>query len=161
MESCLSSGLSHCKRYLTDRDFGLVAHLWCIIFFCLSCVISIRGVYLAPVFYHKDSILVTAEYQIPLVEIQCCSTSIAHDFFWFAKVSCRSNAGRELFMHVISSLNAIAHNNSSWWSYVSEFAFFFFSFSCPVRGSKFPGFSKPLLLLSPLPPPSFRTGTTF
>uniref|UniRef100_H3CZS4 Fibronectin type-III domain-containing protein n=1 Tax=Tetraodon nigroviridis TaxID=99883 RepID=H3CZS4_TETNG len=47
-----------------------------------------RGVYLATVFYHKDNILVTAEDQIPLVEIQCCSTSISQDFFWFAKLSC-------------------------------------------------------------------------
>uniref|UniRef100_A0A3Q2NZ52 Ankyrin repeat and fibronectin type-III domain-containing protein 1-like n=1 Tax=Fundulus heteroclitus TaxID=8078 RepID=A0A3Q2NZ52_FUNHE len=47
-----------------------------------------RGVYLATVFYHKDNILVTAEDQIPLVEIQCCSTSIIQDFLWFAKLSC-------------------------------------------------------------------------
>ncbi|KAF7651910.1 hypothetical protein LDENG_00103890 [Lucifuga dentata] len=47
-----------------------------------------RGVYLATVFYHKENILVTAEDQLPLVEIQCCSTSITHDFLWFAKLSC-------------------------------------------------------------------------
>ncbi|XP_023205387.1 ankyrin repeat and fibronectin type-III domain-containing protein 1-like isoform X1 [Xiphophorus maculatus] len=47
-----------------------------------------RGVYLATVFYHKDNILVAAEDQIPLVEIQCCSTSITQDFLWFAKLSC-------------------------------------------------------------------------
>ncbi|XP_072224821.1 ankyrin repeat and fibronectin type-III domain-containing protein 1-like [Leuresthes tenuis] len=47
-----------------------------------------RGVYLATVFYHKENIMVTAEDQIPLVEIQCCSTSITHDFLWFAKLSC-------------------------------------------------------------------------
>ncbi|KAF6723021.1 Ankyrin repeat and fibronectin type-III domain-containing protein 1 [Oryzias melastigma] len=47
-----------------------------------------RGVYLATVFYHKDNVLVTAEDQIPLVEIQCCSTSITQDFLWFAKLSC-------------------------------------------------------------------------
>ncbi|KAK5856666.1 hypothetical protein PBY51_008247 [Eleginops maclovinus] len=47
-----------------------------------------RGVYLATVFYHKDNILVTAEDQIPLVEIKCCSTSITQDFLWFAKLSC-------------------------------------------------------------------------
>lgn len=45
-----------------------------------------RGVYLATVFYHKENVLVTAEDQIPLVEIQCCSTSITQDFLWFAKV---------------------------------------------------------------------------
>ncbi|XP_015248880.1 PREDICTED: ankyrin repeat and fibronectin type-III domain-containing protein 1-like [Cyprinodon variegatus] len=47
-----------------------------------------RGVYLATIFYHKDKVLVTAEDQIPLVEIQCCSTSIPQDFLWFAKLSC-------------------------------------------------------------------------
>ncbi|XP_029293655.1 ankyrin repeat and fibronectin type-III domain-containing protein 1 [Cottoperca gobio] len=47
-----------------------------------------RGVYLATVFYHKENILVTAEDQIPLVEIKCCCTSITHDFLWFAKLSC-------------------------------------------------------------------------
>ncbi|XP_078125286.1 ankyrin repeat and fibronectin type-III domain-containing protein 1 [Sander vitreus] len=47
-----------------------------------------RGVYLATVFYHKENILVTAEDQIPVVEIHCCSTSIIHDFLWFAKLSC-------------------------------------------------------------------------
>ncbi|KAJ3600687.1 hypothetical protein NHX12_031665 [Muraenolepis orangiensis] len=47
-----------------------------------------RGVYMATVFYHKDNILVTADDQLPLVEIQCCSTSITHDFLWFAKLSC-------------------------------------------------------------------------
>lgn len=46
-----------------------------------------RGVYLATIFYHKENILVTAEDQIPLVEIQYCSTSITQDFLWFAKVS--------------------------------------------------------------------------
>nr|XP_043906845.1 ankyrin repeat and fibronectin type-III domain-containing protein 1-like isoform X1 [Solea senegalensis] len=47
-----------------------------------------RGVYLATVFYYKENFLVTAEDQIPMVEIQCCSTSITHDFLWFAKLSC-------------------------------------------------------------------------
>ncbi|XP_041673357.1 ankyrin repeat and fibronectin type-III domain-containing protein 1-like [Cheilinus undulatus] len=47
-----------------------------------------RGVYLATVFYHKENILVTAEDQIPLVDIQCCSTSLTQDFAWFAKLSC-------------------------------------------------------------------------
>ncbi|XP_020782884.1 ankyrin repeat and fibronectin type-III domain-containing protein 1-like isoform X1 [Boleophthalmus pectinirostris] len=47
-----------------------------------------RGVYLAAVFHYKDNILVTAEDQIPLVEIQCCSTPITQDFLWFAKLSC-------------------------------------------------------------------------
>ncbi|KAM7372350.1 hypothetical protein PAMP_009526 [Pampus punctatissimus] len=47
-----------------------------------------RGVYLATVFYYKENILLTSEDQLPLVEIQCCSTSITHDFLWFAKLSC-------------------------------------------------------------------------
>ncbi|KAJ8251867.1 hypothetical protein GJAV_G00226320 [Gymnothorax javanicus] len=47
-----------------------------------------RGVYLATVFYHKENILVTADDQIPMVEIQSCSTSVAQDFLWFAKLSC-------------------------------------------------------------------------
>ncbi|XP_031683453.1 ankyrin repeat and fibronectin type-III domain-containing protein 1 [Oncorhynchus kisutch] len=47
-----------------------------------------RGVYLATVFYRKENILVTADDQLPLVEIQCCSTSVSQDFLWFAKLSC-------------------------------------------------------------------------
>ncbi|XP_051904458.1 ankyrin repeat and fibronectin type-III domain-containing protein 1-like isoform X2 [Hippocampus zosterae] len=47
-----------------------------------------RGVYLATVFYHKENILVTAEDQLPLVEIPCCSTTLTHNFVWFAKLSC-------------------------------------------------------------------------
>ncbi|KAL0992972.1 hypothetical protein UPYG_G00101670 [Umbra pygmaea] len=47
-----------------------------------------RGVYLASVFYNKENILVTADDQLPLVEIHCCSTSITQDFLWFAKLSC-------------------------------------------------------------------------
>ncbi|XP_061702433.1 ankyrin repeat and fibronectin type-III domain-containing protein 1-like [Syngnathoides biaculeatus] len=47
-----------------------------------------RGVYLATVFYHKENVLVTAEDQLPLVEIQCCSTTLAPNFVWFAKLSC-------------------------------------------------------------------------
>lgn len=65
--------------------FSVVADL--ILFW--SHVDLIRGVYLATVFYHKENIMVTAEDQIPLVEIQCCSTSIIHDFLWFAKVICQ------------------------------------------------------------------------
>ncbi|KPP68334.1 hypothetical protein Z043_113000 [Scleropages formosus] len=47
-----------------------------------------RGVYLASVFYHKENILLTPNDQIPLVEIQNCSTSITQDFQWVAKLSC-------------------------------------------------------------------------
>uniref|UniRef100_A0A674CJ61 Ankyrin repeat and fibronectin type-III domain-containing protein 1-like n=1 Tax=Salmo trutta TaxID=8032 RepID=A0A674CJ61_SALTR len=49
-----------------------------------------RGVYLATVFYKMENILVTADDQLPLVEIQCCSTSISQDFLWFAKSSLRT-----------------------------------------------------------------------
>ncbi|KAJ7992622.1 hypothetical protein DPEC_G00280590 [Dallia pectoralis] len=54
-----------------------------VLHFCLVC----RGVYLATVFYNRESILVTADEQIPVVEILCCSTSITQDFLWFAKLS--------------------------------------------------------------------------
>ncbi|XP_028671122.1 ankyrin repeat and fibronectin type-III domain-containing protein 1-like [Erpetoichthys calabaricus] len=47
-----------------------------------------RGVYLAAIFYQKDKILVTQEEQIPLVEIDSCSTSVIQEFHWFAKLSC-------------------------------------------------------------------------
>lgn len=46
-----------------------------------------RGVYLAAVFYHKDSLLVTAEDQIPIVEVDdSYSSSLMQDFLWFTKV---------------------------------------------------------------------------
>ncbi|RXN25235.1 ankyrin repeat and fibronectin type-III domain-containing 1-like protein [Labeo rohita] len=47
-----------------------------------------RGVYLACVFYQKDCVLVTPDDQLPLVEIQSCSTSVTQDFLWFCKLSC-------------------------------------------------------------------------
>ncbi|XP_026119553.1 ankyrin repeat and fibronectin type-III domain-containing protein 1-like isoform X1 [Carassius auratus] len=47
-----------------------------------------RGVYLASVFSQKDSVLVTADDQLPLVEIQSCSRSVTQDFLWFCKLSC-------------------------------------------------------------------------
>ncbi|XP_068610883.1 ankyrin repeat and fibronectin type-III domain-containing protein 1 [Brachionichthys hirsutus] len=48
-----------------------------------------RGVYLAAVFYHKDSLLVTAEEQIPIVEVDdSYSGSFMTDFSWFTKLSC-------------------------------------------------------------------------
>ncbi|KAL4658036.1 ankyrin repeat and fibronectin type-III domain-containing protein 1-like isoform X1 [Arapaima gigas] len=46
-----------------------------------------RGVYLATIFYHKENILLTSNDQIPLIEIQNCSTSITQGFQWFAKLS--------------------------------------------------------------------------
>ncbi|XP_018616903.1 ankyrin repeat and fibronectin type-III domain-containing protein 1 isoform X2 [Scleropages formosus] len=48
-----------------------------------------RGLYVAAVFYHKDSLLVTNEDQVPIVEIDdSCTSSIMQDFLWFAKLSC-------------------------------------------------------------------------
>ena len=48
---------------------------------------SYRGIYLAAVFYHKDSLLVTAEDQIPIVEVDdSYSSSLMQDFLWFTKV---------------------------------------------------------------------------
>uniref|UniRef100_A0A3Q3JHZ2 Fibronectin type-III domain-containing protein n=1 Tax=Monopterus albus TaxID=43700 RepID=A0A3Q3JHZ2_MONAL len=48
-----------------------------------------RGIYLAAVFYHKDSLLVTAEDQIPIVEVDdSYSSSLTQDFLWFTKLSC-------------------------------------------------------------------------
>lgn len=46
-----------------------------------------RGVYIASVFYHKDSLLVTNEDQIPIVEVDdSYSSSLMQDFLWFTKV---------------------------------------------------------------------------
>ncbi|XP_064423475.1 ankyrin repeat and fibronectin type-III domain-containing protein 1 isoform X1 [Latimeria chalumnae] len=48
-----------------------------------------RGLYVAVVFYHKDSILVTNEDHLPIVEIDDSSTSsMMQDFIWFTKLSC-------------------------------------------------------------------------
>ncbi|XP_016335828.1 ankyrin repeat and fibronectin type-III domain-containing protein 1-like [Sinocyclocheilus anshuiensis] len=48
-----------------------------------------RGVYIASVFYHKDSLLVTNEDQIPIVEVDdSYSSSLMQDFLWFTKLSC-------------------------------------------------------------------------
>lgn len=50
-----------------------------------------RGIYLAAVFYHKDSLLVTAEDQIPIVEVDdSYSSSLMQDFLWFTKVPPRT-----------------------------------------------------------------------
>lgn len=51
------------------------------------CYSVCRGIYLAAVFYHKDSLLVTAEDQIPIVEVDdSYSSSLMQDFLWFTKV---------------------------------------------------------------------------
>ncbi|XP_068160896.1 ankyrin repeat and fibronectin type-III domain-containing protein 1 [Antennarius striatus] len=48
-----------------------------------------RGVYLAAVFYHQDRLLVTAEEQLPIVEVDdSYSSSFTTDFLWFTKLSC-------------------------------------------------------------------------
>ncbi|KAI4878931.1 hypothetical protein NFI96_017667 [Prochilodus magdalenae] len=48
-----------------------------------------RGIYIAAVFYHKDSLLVTNEDQIPIVEVEdSYSSSLMQDFLWFTKLSC-------------------------------------------------------------------------
>ncbi|XP_034055481.1 ankyrin repeat and fibronectin type-III domain-containing protein 1-like [Gymnodraco acuticeps] len=48
-----------------------------------------RGVYLAVVLHHKDSLLVTAEDQIPIVEVDdSYSSTLMQDFLWFTKLSC-------------------------------------------------------------------------
>uniref|UniRef100_A0A3Q2UN33 Ankyrin repeat and fibronectin type III domain containing 1 n=1 Tax=Fundulus heteroclitus TaxID=8078 RepID=A0A3Q2UN33_FUNHE len=50
---------------------------------------TLKGIYLAAVFYHKDSLLVTAEEQIPIVEVDdSYSSSLMQDFLWFTKLSC-------------------------------------------------------------------------
>ncbi|CAL9693621.1 unnamed protein product [Knipowitschia caucasica] len=67
-----------------------------------------RGVYLAAVFHYKENILVTAEDQIPLVEIQGCSTPITQDFLWFAKLSCAWQQVPWLQQSLVS-----AHSSSS------------------------------------------------
>ncbi|XP_037393188.1 ankyrin repeat and fibronectin type-III domain-containing protein 1 [Pygocentrus nattereri] len=46
-----------------------------------------RGVYVACVFYRDDNVLVTAEEQLPIVEVDDSYGSLTHDFLWFTKVS--------------------------------------------------------------------------
>ncbi|XP_037134366.1 uncharacterized protein LOC119138444 isoform X1 [Syngnathus acus] len=47
-----------------------------------------RGLYLTSIFYRDDSILVTPEDQIPIVEVEdSYSSSLMQDFLWFTKVS--------------------------------------------------------------------------
>lgn len=49
--------------------------------------------YLAAIFYHQDSLLVTAEDQIPIVEVDdSYSSSFMHDFLWFTKVTAPPSA---------------------------------------------------------------------
>ncbi|KAL2101760.1 hypothetical protein ACEWY4_003521 [Coilia grayii] len=48
-----------------------------------------RGIYVAAVFYHRDSVLVTSEDHIPIVEVDdSYSSTFMQDFLWFTKLSC-------------------------------------------------------------------------
>ncbi|XP_076842957.1 ankyrin repeat and fibronectin type-III domain-containing protein 1 isoform X2 [Brachyhypopomus gauderio] len=46
-----------------------------------------RGLYVACVFYRDDNVLVTAEEQLPVVEVDESYTSLTQDFLWFTKVT--------------------------------------------------------------------------
>ncbi|XP_035386321.1 ankyrin repeat and fibronectin type-III domain-containing protein 1 isoform X2 [Electrophorus electricus] len=46
-----------------------------------------RGLYVACVFYREDNILVTAEDQLPVAEVDESYTSRTQDFLWFTKVT--------------------------------------------------------------------------
>lgn len=59
-------------------------------FFCNTCTFPLllsRGLYLTSIFYRDDSVLVTPEDQIPIVEVEdSYSSSLMQDFLWFTKV---------------------------------------------------------------------------
>ncbi|XP_054619090.1 uncharacterized protein ankfn1 isoform X2 [Dunckerocampus dactyliophorus] len=66
-----------------------------------------RGIYLAAVFYHKDSLLVTAEDQIPIVEVDdSYSSSLMQDFLWFTKLSCMWEDVRWLRQSTLASMSS-------------------------------------------------------
>ncbi|XP_035524734.1 ankyrin repeat and fibronectin type-III domain-containing protein 1, partial [Morone saxatilis] len=70
-----------------------------------------RGIYLAAVFYHKDSLLVTAEDQIPIVEVDdSYSSSLMQDFLWFTK----SSMSWCLCFAVATSLSVMASRSACW-----------------------------------------------
>ncbi|XP_058255126.1 ankyrin repeat and fibronectin type-III domain-containing protein 1 isoform X1 [Hemibagrus wyckioides] len=46
-----------------------------------------RGLYIACVFYKDDNILVTAEEQLPIIEVDDSYSSLTQDFLWFTKVT--------------------------------------------------------------------------
>ncbi|XP_030626060.1 ankyrin repeat and fibronectin type-III domain-containing protein 1 [Chanos chanos] len=46
-----------------------------------------RGLYLTAVLYRDDSVLVTPEEQLPIVEVDDSYSSLTQDFLWFTKVS--------------------------------------------------------------------------
>lgn len=45
-----------------------------------------RGLYVACVFYKDDNIVVTAEEQLPIIEVDDSYSSLTQDFLWFTKV---------------------------------------------------------------------------
>uniref|UniRef100_A0AAQ4PQ89 Ankyrin repeat and fibronectin type III domain containing 1a n=1 Tax=Gasterosteus aculeatus aculeatus TaxID=481459 RepID=A0AAQ4PQ89_GASAC len=66
-----------------------------------------RGVYLAAVFHHKERLLVTAEDQIPIVEVDdCYSSSLTQDFLWFTKLSCMWEDVRWLRQSMLVSMSS-------------------------------------------------------
>ncbi|KAM8836162.1 ankyrin repeat and fibronectin type-III domain-containing protein 1 isoform 2-T2 [Spinachia spinachia] len=66
-----------------------------------------RGVYLAAVFHHKESLLVTAEDQIPIVEVDdSYSSSLTQDFLWFTKLSCMWEDVRWLRQSMLVSMSS-------------------------------------------------------
>nr|XP_014346428.1 PREDICTED: ankyrin repeat and fibronectin type-III domain-containing protein 1-like [Latimeria chalumnae] len=63
-----------------------------------------RGLYLASVFYKDDTVLVTHEEQVPVVEIDdSYSSSVMQDLLWFTKVSCMWEDSRWLRQCVTAS----------------------------------------------------------
>ncbi|XP_053493927.1 ankyrin repeat and fibronectin type-III domain-containing protein 1 isoform X3 [Ictalurus furcatus] len=46
-----------------------------------------RGLYVACVFYKDDNIVVTAEEQLPIIEVDDSYSSLTQDFLWFTKVT--------------------------------------------------------------------------
>ncbi|XP_027009904.2 ankyrin repeat and fibronectin type-III domain-containing protein 1 isoform X3 [Tachysurus fulvidraco] len=46
-----------------------------------------RGLYIACVFYKDDNIVVTAEEQLPIIEVDDSYSSLTQDFLWFTKVT--------------------------------------------------------------------------
>ncbi|KAF5889587.1 ankyrin repeat and fibronectin type-III domain-containing protein 1-like isoform X1 [Clarias magur] len=46
-----------------------------------------RGLYVACVFYKDDNVVVTAEEQLPIIEVDDSYSSLTQDFLWFTKVT--------------------------------------------------------------------------
>lgn len=63
-----------------------------------------RGLYLTSIFYRDDSILVTSEDQIPIVEVEdSFSVSLMQDFLWFTKVD-KSHSLVDMYSRKINML---------------------------------------------------------